>query len=115
MFVPVIIPTQDASPHAQELGRRIAVLIRDYRLQHQDASSTDVHFALRIAAREAGGLARRRQVLMLVASLTALLLGVGVAFLAQAGRGEIEVPMVLVTGLILVVVVAVIVLKSRIG
>jgi hypothetical protein len=114
MFVPVIIPTQDASPHAQELGRRIAALIRDYRLQHQDASSTDVHFALRIAAREAGGLGRRRA-LVLVVSVVALVLGASVALFAHSGRGEPAFPMVAIAGLILILLVAVILVKSRIG
>jgi len=114
MFVPVIIPTQDASPHAQELGRRIAALIREYRLQHQDASSTDVQFALRIAEQETGGLTRRRR-LVVGAGVVAALLGVSWIFFARASGGEAAFPMVVVAGLILVVLIAVIALKRRIG
>ncbi len=114
MFVPVIVPTQDASPHAQELGRRIAALIRDYRLQHQDASATDVHFALRIAAEEAGGVERRRRMILLGGVLAAIL-GAGLVFFARAGRGEAAFPLVFVAALILVVLLVVVALKSRIG
>jgi hypothetical protein len=114
MFVPVIIPTQDASPHARELGRRIAALIRDYRLQHEDASSTDVHFALRIAAEETGGFGRGRRMALIAGVLVAGMLA-SVVFIAHSGRSEPALPMLAIAGFIAVILVALIVLKSRLG
>jgi hypothetical protein len=114
MFVPVIVPMHDASPHAQELGRRITALISDYRLQHQDASSTDVHFALRIAAREAGGTARLRRV-AIIAGVFGGLLAASMVFFGRAGRGEPPLPMLVIAGIILVLLVAAVVFKSRLG
>ena len=114
MFVPVIIPTQDASPHAQEMGRRVAALIRDYRLQHQDASSTDVYFALRIAAAETGSAARRSRIVILAAVIVAVLVAALLAF-ARSGHGETGMLSFAVLGIIIAALGVLVVFKRRIG
>ena len=112
MFVPVIVPTQHASPHAEEMGRRVAALIRDYRLQHQDASSTDVHFALRIAAAETGSETRRSRIVILAAVIVALMLAGLLAF-TRSGHGETGMLSFVVLGIIIAALGALVVLKSR--
>ena len=114
MFVPVIIPTQSASPHAQEMGRRIVALIRDYRLQHQDSGSTDVHVALRIAAAEAGGSARRRPLVILAAMIAFLLLA-GVMTFVRSGQGESTMLVPFMIGIIIAVVGVLVMLRNRFG
>ncbi len=111
MFVPVI-PTQDASPHAMEMGRRIAALIRDYRLQHQDASATDVYFALRVAAAEAGADARRSRLVAVVAGLVALLVA-GLLFFARSGGRDHGMISFVVLGILIAVLGILVVFKSR--
>lgn len=114
MFVPVFIPTQYASPHAQEMGRRIAALIRDYRLQHQDASATDVDFALRIAAAEEGGRARRRPIVMMVAMIVAMIIA-GLLMFVRSGEGEPTFIILVLAGLIVVTLAVLMLIKSRLG
>lgn len=114
MFVPTVIPPQDASPHAQEMGRRIAALIQDYRLQHQDASATDIHFALRIAAAQTGGDVRRSRVAILAALIVAMLLA-GLLVFARSGRGESGMLSFVVLGILIAVLGVLVVFKTRVG
>jgi hypothetical protein len=50
-FVPIVfIPPPPPSPRAQELARRLAELIEQFRSEHPDASGAEVRQALQLAA-----------------------------------------------------------------
>jgi len=84
VFVP-IARSEDASPHAQELGRRLGAIIREYRERHPDVSTFDVRTALHIAA--AGEARGDRRLRLLIAIIVAvLLMGVLVAFMIGVER-----------------------------
>ena len=84
-FVPIVPATlPQASPNAQELGRRIVVMIREYQQNHPDTSRTDVRQALKIAELSTGEMARNRAVVIAIV-VVLLLLALLVGFMRSAG------------------------------
>ena len=70
----IIPPTPShASPAAQELGQKIATVIREYQQSHPGLPSADIHQALRIARMNSGAGPNPRFLIALLAGL--LLLG----------------------------------------
>jgi hypothetical protein len=87
MIVPVV-PPPPPSPRAQELGHRLAQVVRDYTVEQPRVSGRDVQQAFMVARQqlrpEMGG---SRATVALVVALMVLLLGLLVAFFVGRGGG----------------------------
>jgi hypothetical protein len=105
-FVPIVPagPSQ-ASPNAQELGRRIVALIQEYQQNHPDTSRTDVRQALKIAELSVGAGFRGNPALIAII-VAVLLLGLLMGFLHSAGSFDPDgkLPMIAVLGVIVLVI-----------
>ncbi len=112
MITPVVVPPQEASPHAVELGRRIGALIREYQQHHTSLTKTDIRMALRLAAQETGGSATVRRFLLLGILMAVLVLGGVLAFLEASGL-EPMFPMLLAAGILVAVAVGLLIIKTR--
>jgi hypothetical protein len=104
-FVP-IVPTgsSQASPNAQELGRRLVALIREYQQNHPDTGRTDVRQALKIAELSTGAALRGNTALIAII-IAVLLVGLLVGFLQSAGSFDpgSQLPMIALVGVVVVV------------
>ena len=103
-FVP-FVPSVPPSARAQELGQRLAEVIREYGRQHSDLSGIEVNQALQIAMGATSGDSERKRAL--IAIVVALLVGLGlaVALVARAGAGVAAGVPVMVGALILFAIV----------
>ncbi len=77
MFIHMI-PQPLPSRQAKELAGRVVEVVQEYRRAHPDLRNTEVHQALRLAAREVGG--HRHAILATVIAVT-LVLVMGLAAL----------------------------------
>jgi hypothetical protein len=109
MFVPVVVPPPP-SAQAQDLGQRIAGLVREYRTQNPGVGRTDIEQAFTVARelvrKELGGLvAGKALAVMLILGLAALT--AGLVFYMRAAQMPQFVPVLIVILLVVVGVVAV--------
>lgn len=110
-FIPYV-PPQPPSPQAEELGRRLAETIEQFRLQHPDLSRADVAQATRLAAARAGGEPAAARSALIAAVVGALLLGVFALMAANGGRCPAQAPVLMIVVAIAVVLVL-LVIKRR--
>lgn len=92
MFIPVIIPPQEPSPRAKELGEQIALFVMEYRQDNPQLSSMELQQAFMLARqrtnKELGGSANIKAFIALGLGLAMLvLLGVLVLFNRGGGGG----------------------------
>lgn len=112
-FVPVVVSPSPPSPRAEQLGQRLAEVIRQYREQFPETSGLELRQALRIALLRAGGGNRapaRLVALALALAAAAGLLGVA---LARPRAGGPSWMLALVVGVLLVGIGLVALVRGR--
>ena len=117
MFVPVVVVPPPPSPRAQELGNRMAELVRIYREEYPDLTSQEVRQAMDVAhgqvRKELGG----TNPAILAALITGILAMLGLfAFLLiqrqQTPGGGLPIPYLVIS---IAVVAALIVIAARVA
>jgi hypothetical protein len=86
LFVPYVPHAHRPSERAEQLSRRLAEAIEEFRRAHSDLSSGDVQAALQLAAHRTGGGAKP----LTAALLIAILVVIGVVAAALAAKPQAD-------------------------
>lgn len=109
MYIPTSTHVPQPSPQAQDLGQRIATVIRSYLTENPGVRSTDVSQAFMVARQlirsDVGGIGHRAALLVIVGLITVLFFGVAAA-LYLGGGFDMRTPMLaIVVALIIIAAV----------
>lgn len=89
LFIPVVVtPTSNPpSREAQELGAKVAEVVRHYQAEHPDIEDSDVRDALALATSSVGASSNRRVTMALL--ILGAMLAVGVAYFFATGGASV--------------------------
>jgi hypothetical protein len=115
MYIPTSTHVPQPSPQAQDLGQRIASVVRAYLNENPGVRSTDVAQAFMVARQllrsDLGGVGSHAAVLVIVGLITVLFFGIA-ASLYLGGGFDLRFPMIaIVAGLMVVAAVVVLIAK----
>jgi hypothetical protein len=111
MIVPHV-PEETASPRAQELGQKLALVIAEFQQRNPDVSDEEIQVATQIAAGHVTG--RRNAAPALLAAALAAVAGLGgILYLQRGTPGVAHVPWVVIGTGAIIVVGALAVLRRR--
>lgn len=113
-FVPHV-PASPPSARAQELGMRLAEVIREYNRQHADVSPVEIRQALMIAAGQSGGGGEARRVLVALVAALVVGMGLALALAVRSGAGGAAGSFPIMGGALVLFAIVVIVILVRRG
>lgn len=118
MYIPTTTHIPQPSAQAQDLGQRIASVVRGYLAENPGVKSTDVSQAFMVARQlirsDLGGIGNRAAILVIVGIISVLFFGLGVA-LYLGGGFDMRFPMIaIVVALIAIAAVVTAIAKKSV-
>lgn len=117
MYIPTSTHVPQPSPQAQDLGQRIATVVRGYLTENPGVRSTDVTEAFMVARQllrsDLGGIGHRAAVLIIIGVVSVLFFGLA-ASLYLGGGFDMRSPMIAIV-VALIIIAAVVTVVARKG